>query len=182
MEDIRKLTAHGFKVQLGTMMVRGVNSHYAADIIKFVGSHDKLFWMSFYANASQSRFDAAVVDTHAADMFAEIERTTEGRITAGDFVRSMRVFSWAYKFLRVPNLRQKMSTAPIILVFKGEEYFPLVRMLDPKVAIRNLGLVAKLALAIPKVLFYQSRYTPPFLKFLVVERFHSEETIDLQEA
>ena len=32
------------------------------------------------------------------------------------------------------------------------------------------------------MLSYQSRYTPPFLKFLVVERFHSEETIDLQEA
>jgi hypothetical protein len=49
-------------------------------------------------------------------------------------------------------------------------------------ALKNLDVVAKIALAIPKLLFYQSRYTPPFLKFLVVERFHSEETIDLQEA
>lgn len=182
MEAIRKLTARGFKVQLGTMMVRGINTHYAADIIKFVGAHDKLFWMSFYPNASQSRFDPTFGDTHTADMFAEIERTTEGRITAADFVKSMRVFAWAYKLLRVPNLRQKLSTAPIILVFDGDEYFPLVRLLDPRVALRHPRLLAKIAAALPKVLFYQSSYTPPFLKFLVVERFHSEESIDLQEA
>lgn len=182
MEAIAKMTAHGFKVQLGTMMVRGLNTRYAAEIIKFVGAHDKLFWMSFYPNASQSRFDAALGDTHTADMFAEIERTTEGRIKPADFVRSMRVFSWVNKLLRVPNLRQKMSTAPIILVFKGEEYFPMVRLLEPKFALKNLEVIAKIAVAIPKLLFYQSSYTPPFLKFLVVERFHSEETIDLQEA
>ncbi len=182
MDAIDKMTARGFKVQLGTMMVRGVNTHYAADIIRFVGAHDKLFWMSFYPNASQSRFDAVLGDTHTADMFAEIERTTHGRITPADFVRSMRVFAWINKFLRVPNLRQKMSTVPIILVFKGEEYFPMVRLLDFKFALRNLDVVAKIAVAIPKLLFYQSRYTPPFLKFLVVERFHSEQSIDLQEA
>jgi uncharacterized radical SAM superfamily Fe-S cluster-containing enzyme len=182
MEAIGKLAARGFKVQLGTMMVRGVNTHYAADIIKFVGAHDKLFWMSFYPNASQSRFDAGLKDTHTADMFAEIERTTAGRIRAADFVRSMRVFAWANRLLRAPNLRQKMSTVPIILVFKGDEYFPAVRLLDLRFALRNLDMVAKIALAIPKLLFYQSSYTPPFLKFLVVERFHSEESIDLQEA
>jgi hypothetical protein len=182
MAAIAKLAARGFKVQLGTMMVRGVNTKYAADIIKFVGKHDKLFWMSFYPNASQSRFDAEIRDTHTADMFAEIERTTEGRVRAADFVRSMRMFAWANRLLRAPNLRQKLSTAPIILVFKGEEYFPLVRLFDPRFALRNFDMVVKIAGAIPKLLFYQSAYTPPFLKFLVVERFHSEASIDLQEA
>lgn len=182
MEAIRKLTARGFKVQLGTMMVRGLNTHFAGDIIRFVGQHDKLFWMSFYPNSAQSRFDADLKDTHVADMYDEIERTTEGRITAADFVASMRMFAFAHRLLRTPNLQQKMSTTALILLFKGKEYFPLVRLFKPSFALRHLDMVAKVLLALPKLLLFQTSATPSFIKFLVVEKFHSEATIDLREA
>jgi uncharacterized radical SAM superfamily Fe-S cluster-containing enzyme len=182
LEAIRKLTARGFKVQLGTMMVRGLNTKYAGDIIRFVGRHEKLFWMSFYPNSAQSRFDQALKDTHVADMYAEIERTTGGRITADDFVASMRLFAFAHKILRTPNLQQKMSTTALILLFRGDEFFPLVRLRKLSFALRNLDMVGKLLLALPKLLWFQTSATPSFVKFLVVEKFHSEETIDLQEA
>src|SRR5437016_4295217 len=100
MEVIRKVTERGFKMQLGSMMVAGLNTKYAGDIIRFVGHHPKLFWMSLYPNSAQVRFDPSLKDTHVADMYAELERTTQGRITAADFIRSMRLLSFAYKVLR----------------------------------------------------------------------------------
>ena len=130
----------------------------------------------------ESRFDSALQDTHVADMYAEIERTTDGRIKPADFVASMRMFSLAHKLLRTPNLQQKMSTTALILLFKGEEYFPLVRLFDPVFALRHLDMVFKVMLALPKLVLFQTSNTPSFIKFLVVEKFHSEETIDLREA
>src|SRR5262245_33640613 len=94
----------------------------------------------------------------------------------------MRLLSFAYKLLRMPNLRQKMSTTPLILLFDGDDFFPLVRLLDPKFALRHLKMVGKLLLALPKLLLFQTSDPPAFVKFLVVEKLHSKETIDLVEA
>lgn len=179
---IERMVEHGFKVQLGTMMVKGVNTHYADDLIRFACSHDRIFWLSFYPSSAQSRANLSSGETHVADMLAEIERHTEGRIRARDFVATMRLLRRLERVLRTPNLRQKLSTLPMILVWDGEDYFPLVRLLEPRFAARHARLLPKLLGALPRVLRYQDAYTPPFLKFLIVEKFHADHSIDLEEA
>ncbi len=179
---IDRMTEHGFKVQLGTMMVKGVNTKYAHDLIQFACNHDKIFWLSFYPHSAQSRANLPTKETYTADMLDEIEQHTSGRIRPKDFVATMRLLKRLGRVLRSPNLKQKHSTLPMILVWDGTDYFPLVRLLDPRFAVRHLGLLPRLLAALPKVLRYQEQYTPEFLKFLIVEKFHADTSIDLEEA
>jgi len=179
---IERMVAHGFKVQLGTMMVKGVNTHYADDLIRFACEHDRIFWLSFYPSSAQSRAELETSETHVADMLAEIERHTGGRIRAKDFVATMRLLKRLERVLRTPNLRQKLSTLPMILVWDGKDYFPLVRLLEPGFALRKARFLPRLLSALPGLLRYQDAYTPPFLKFLIVEKFHADDSIDLEEA
>lgn|GEM_PF-1502848 len=181
-EAIEAMIAHGFKVQLGTMMVKGVNTHYADDLIRFACEHDRVFWLSFYPSSLQSRANLQDGDTHVADMLAEIERHTEGRIRAQDFVDTMKLLARLEGVLRTPNLKQKLSTMPMILFWDGRDYTPLVRLLRPRGWRTGLRLLPRLLRALPSVLRYQEAYTPPFLKFLIVEKFHADDALDLEEA
>ncbi len=181
MEAIEKMIAHGFKVQLGTMMVQGVNTRYAHDIIDFVIKHPRIFWMSFYPHASQARALLGTHETPTAMMLQEIERHTRGRITPQDFVDTMKMLKAANVALGTPNLRQKISTLPMMLYTDGTEYWPLVRVLQ-RPSWKHRSLVPRILKELPKILYYQSEYTPPWLKILVVEKFHNDQTIDLEEA
>lgn len=182
MEAIEKMTAHGFKVQLGTMMVKGVNTKYAGDLIRFVTSHKDVFWLSFYPHAAQARSLLPTKQTFMSEMLTEIEAQTEGRITERDFLATLKWLGRAHRVLRLPSLKAKHSTLPMVLMTDGNDYFPLVRLLNPLFAVRKLPLVLRLLMSLPKALFYQESDTPPFLKFFVVEKFHSDETVDLEEA
>lgn len=182
LEALDKMAARGFKIQLGTMMVKGVNTRYAGEIIRFVGRHPNLFWVSFYPHSAQSRHDLPVKDTSVSELLDEIEIQTGGRITRNDFVSTIRLLSWAYRLMGTPNLRQKVSTLPMILLFEGEEYFPLTRLMNPRFALRHAGSLLRLMRFLPRLLGYQEGPTPPFVKFLVVEKFHADESIDLEEA
>jgi pyruvate-formate lyase-activating enzyme len=182
LEAIEKMTAHGFKVQLGTMMVKDVNTNYAGDLIRFVTSHKDVFWLSFYPHAAQARSLLPTKQTFMSEMLAAIDEQTEGRITRDDFLATLKWLGRAHKVLRLPSLKAKHSTLPMLLMTDGEDYFPLVRLLNPLFALRKLPLVLRLLASLPKALLYQRTYTPPFLKFFVVEKFHSDETVDLEEA
>ncbi len=183
LEAIEAMTRHGFKVQLGTMMVKDLNSRFAGDLIEFIGQNPNLFWLSFYPHAAQNRFELPSRETHMSEMLEEIETHTEGRLRARDFVNTMKMLRYAWLLFRSPNLRQKLSTMPMLIVYEGPgRYFALVRLLNPLFAIRKLHIWARLVAALPRVLMYQRDYTPPFLKFMVVEKFHNDDTIDLQEA
>lgn len=184
----RKLVAldrmrdRGFRVQLGTMMVKGANTRWAADILRFARSYPNVFWISFYPHSAQSRASLPTADTSVAELLDEIETHTEGRVTRADFVRTMQALALLHRLLPLPNLRQKLSTLPMVLVYEGDECFPLVRMLRPSFALRHARTGLRLIVAAARLLRYQERQAPPFIKFLVVEKFHADDTLDLEEA
>jgi 7,8-dihydro-6-hydroxymethylpterin dimethyltransferase len=182
LRGIENMAAHGFKVQLGMMVVKGINLEQLGRVLEFVGHHDKLFWLSLYPHSAQNRMGLTEPGTHVADVLEELRRATEGRIEQRDFADSMRFLGRLHRLLRVPSLRQKLSTLPLVLVFEKGDYFPLTRLFRPRFALRHLGSLARLLLALPRILLYQSADTPPFLKFLIVEKVHSGGALDLEEA
>ncbi len=183
LEAIDTLTAAGFKVQLGTMMVKDVNTKYAGDLVRFLVKHPRVFWLSFYPHAAQARALLPTRETFVSEMLDAIDEQTGGRITRADFIGTMKLLGRLGRWFDWPNLRQKHSTMPMILVTDGEDYVPLVRLMrSPRAALKHLRLGWRVLRQLPKLLRYQREDTPPFLKFFVVEKFHSDETVDLEEA
>ena len=99
----------------------------------------------------------------------------------------MRLFGRASRFIPAPWLPQKLSILPMPIVFDGSDYFPLSRLAKPMFAARRPDLVAKLAGVVREVLRSpDGRMAPfrdyPFLKILIIEKFHADHSIDLEEA
>lgn len=182
LEAIERMIALGFKVQLGTMLVEGVNVSEIGNIVRFVGAHPRVFWFSFYPHAAQGRMQVSSNGTSMAETLQSIESATDGRVLVSDFVRTSRWLGRMYRLLRIPGLRPKLSTLPMILVFEGADYYPLVRLLDPAFAARHAVRAGQLIGSLPRLFLYQEEYTPPFVKFMVVEKFHSANAIDLEDA
>ncbi len=179
---IERMIALGFKVQLGCMLVDGVNDDQIADIVRFVGAHPRVFWFSFYPHAAQGRARLASSGTSMAQALRAVQVATGGRVTVDDFVATSEWLGRLYRVLRMPGLRPKLSTLPMPLVFEGDDYYPLVRLLQPAFAAQHAAHAARVLASLPRLLLYQSEYTPPFVKFLVVEKFHAGESIDLEDA
>lgn len=179
---IRRMVDLGFKVQLGTMLVEGVNDGQIDRIVRFVGAHPRVFWFSFYPHADQGRMLVDRDGTSMAHALRRIQAATGGRVRVEDFVATSRWLGRAYRLLGMPGLRPKLSTLPMILVFEGDEYYPLVRLMEPAFAARHAVRAGQLLASLPRLLLYQEEYTPPFVKFLVVEKFHAADSIDLEDA
>jgi uncharacterized radical SAM superfamily Fe-S cluster-containing enzyme len=182
LDAIERMSSMGFKVQLGTMLAEGVNTSEIGPIIRFLGRNPRAFWVNFYPHASQGRNGLPTVETPMSSALKHVERETGGRITVSDFVETTKWLGRLYRVLKSPNLRPKMSTLPMVLVFEGDEYYPLVRLFDPVFAARHAVRAAQVLAALPKLLLYQQEYTPPFIKFVVVEKFLSANSIDLEDA
>ncbi|MBI2890231.1 MAG: radical SAM protein [Nitrospirae bacterium] len=179
---IRTLSERGFKIQLTIMMAKGVNTPQIGEILRFLGREPNVFWASLYPHTYQSRAKLPDEETHVSDMLDEIERYTGGRIRRGDFLVTMRVLAGLHRLLRIPNLQQKVSTLPMILVFKNGDYFPLSRMLNPLRALRHLDVLARLAWSAVRLLRFQELPTPSFIRFLSIEKFQANGALDLEEA
>jgi uncharacterized radical SAM superfamily Fe-S cluster-containing enzyme len=164
------------------MLAEGVNTAEIGPILRFLGRNPRAFWVNFYPHASQGRNGLPTVETPMSSALKHVERETGGRVTVSDFIETTRWLGRLHRLLRMPNLRPKMRTMPMVLVFEGDEYYPLVRLLDPVFAARHAVRAAQVLAALPKLLLYQQGYTPPFIKFVVVEKFLSANSIDLEDA
>lgn len=183
LKALETLHKHGFMVQLGCMVDSAWNMRQLGQMIEFVGRHPSLFWLSLYPHSAQNRFRNADSETHVSDVLAAIERQTEGRICTKDFVRTMWWFDIFNRVLKTPNLMPKLSTLPLIIVFEKDDYYPLVRLLNPLFALRKLRMALRVLFTLPRLIrFYNVNKIPPFLKFMVIEKLHNDQTIDLYEA
>jgi len=181
-EALKVMTRAGIQVQMGCMLVQDANTNQVGDLVRYLVRSDEVFWLSFYPHSAQSRANLPTPETSVAEALAAIERETGGRITADDFVQTMKLLGGLDRVLKLPNLKQKLSTLPMILVVDGDDYIPLVRLLNPREALRRPRLLARIARELPRALRYQEGQAPPFLKFMVVEKFHGDASIDLEEA
>jgi uncharacterized radical SAM superfamily Fe-S cluster-containing enzyme len=185
-QALELLAKHGYRVQLSTMMDKHTNGSQAGELVRFLGRHDNLR-MSIYPYTEQSRYDLPGDETHVVDVIELIESQTEGRITRKDWLDTMRLFGRAGRFINAPWLPQKHSILPMPIVFDGDDFFPLVRFTNPAFALKHASLVPKLAGVLYEVLRSpDGRMAPfpkyPFVKILIIEKFHSDHAIDLEEA
>jgi len=176
----------GYRVQLSTMMDKHTNGTQAGKLVEFLGSYPNLR-MSIYPYTEQSRFDLPGDETHVVDVIELIERQTGGRIAREDWLDTMRLFARASRVIPAPWLRQKLSILPMPIVFDGSDYYPLSRMAKPRFAARRPRLFAELGGVLREVLRSpEGRMAPfrdyPFLKILIIEKFHADHSIDLEEA
>ncbi|MFN7955087.1 MAG: radical SAM protein [bacterium] len=184
LEVIEKLRAANIKVQFAVMLVQDLNTDQIGPIIRFA-LENGIFWVSFYPHSRVVRNEsiAGVPDsTHVADALAAIESETGGRIRPSDFVDSVTWLSRLYRVTGREELRQKLSTLPMVVVGDAHDYAPITR-LDSPAAVLGRGLkLARFAPAVGDILRYATRQPPRGLLFLTVEKFHNVDTLDLREA
>ncbi|MDJ0865622.1 MAG: radical SAM protein [Myxococcota bacterium] len=176
----------GFRVQLSTMMDKHTNGAHAGRLVEFIGSYPNLR-MSIYPYTEQSRYELPGDETHVVDVIELIERQTGGRITRDDWMDTMRLFGRASRFIPAPWLTQKHSILPMPLVFADGDFFPLSRMAKPSFALRRPQLFRQLSGVLLEVMRSpDGRMAPfrdhPFVKILIIEKFHADHSIDLEEA
>jgi uncharacterized radical SAM superfamily Fe-S cluster-containing enzyme len=175
------LRSRGIKVQFAVMVVRGVNDGELEGILDYSFSHG-VFWVSLYPFSHQNRCGADLTETHIADVLNALEEQTGGAITADDAVEMMRLWSFLYRLTGNRVFRQKRTTVPMVLVKDGGKVIPVSRLFRPSQLARHPLVPVRLLRDLARIVDFDHREPPDYLRYLVIRKFHAEQALDLVEA
>ncbi len=179
---IKLLTKYDFKIQLAIMLVNDVNMSEVGKIIDYALEEKNIFWINFYPSTCVNKYNLSNNDAHAIDVINAIEATTASKIRKEDFLMTMKIWKILYKFTKKIIFKQKISTLPLIIVSDNKNYYPINRFMNPIFLLSHIRLALSLLLSIRRIIGFNKLTVPQNILFLIIEKFHSEKTVDLKEA
>ncbi|MFN7954003.1 MAG: radical SAM protein [bacterium] len=187
------LHEEGVGVHLAVMVAKGINDREVGPILRFAVAHPAVKRVSFYPMTPVGRWappnpKAVAVggtrhwEMHLADMFARFAETTDGDVTGEDILATKRLWALLYRWTGKAVFRQRACITPFVLVGKGDRLHPVNRFLRPLFVLTHPRLAWNLARAVPRLLRYDEGRWPSNVLFVNVEKFYSQDALDVDSA
>jgi uncharacterized radical SAM superfamily Fe-S cluster-containing enzyme len=187
------LHEEGVGVHLAVMVAQGVNDRELGGILRFAVAHPAVKRVSFYPMTPVGRFSpdnpkAARVggtrhwEMHVSDVLRRFEETTGGQVAARDVIACKRLWARLYRWTGKAVFRQRACITPFVLVGSGKRLVPVNRFLNPLFSLAHPWLAWNLLRAVPRLLHYDEGRWPANVLFVNVEKFYSEDAMDLAAA
>lgn len=172
----------GMRCQLATMVKKDTNLGEISGIIRYGLSQKEIFWCSTYPHSSVHKNQTEIHQTHVIDVMEALEQDLGGQVTRQDFLDCMDLFRKAAALKRDEHLTQKLSIYPIVLFREGEKIVPLNRLASLKGALRHRGSVMTILQHFDAFMNFETKTPPQNSLFFTIEKFHNDDSIDLEEA
>lgn len=179
---IKAIHDAGMRCQLATMVKKGTNLHEVGAIIRYGLSQKEIFWCSTYPHSSIHKNQTEEHSTHIIDVMAALEEDLKGQVTRDDFLESMDLFRRMAVFRRDEHLTQKLSIYPIVLFREGEKIVPLNRVASLTGAVKHASTTLSILKHLKAFMNFETLTPPENSLFFTIEKFHSDDAIDLEEA
>lgn len=187
------LHEEGVGAHLAVMVAKGVNDRELGPILRFAVGHPAVKRVSFYPMTPVGRWappnpkSVAVGGTrhwemHLVDVFERFAETTAGDVTGGDLLACKKLWAFLYRRTGKAVFRQRPCITPFVLVGRGERLYPVNRFLDPRFVLTHPRLAWHLLRAAPRLLHYDEGRWPSNVLFVNVEKFYSQDALDVESA
>lgn len=172
----------GMRVQFGTMLKRDVNLDQIGSIIRFALDSPDIFWVSTYPHSTVNKNQTVDHQTHVIDVMEALESQFPGELGREDFLESMALFNRLNRIIRSEYLTQKVSIYPMVLFKEKGKVIPINRLWGLSGAFRHRRTVLDVLTHLKAFLNFETNQPPKNTVFFTIQKFHNDDTIDLQEA
>ncbi len=172
----------GMRLQLATMVKKDVNLREVAKIVRFGLKSNDTFWCSTYPHSSIHKNQTPQHSTHVIDVMEALEDDLDGQVTRWDFLESMDLFRRLAVLRRDEHLTQKLSIYPIVLFQQGDRIVPVNRLATLGGAVKHRALAWEILKNLKAFLNFETSTLPRGCLFFTIEKFHNDDSIDLEEA
>lgn len=181
---IEALGNDGFSIHLAVMLAKGINDSEAGRIVEFALAHPHIKRLSFYPRSRVGRNEDAGDSSimHLAEVFAAMERGTEGRITRGDVIEMKWMWHRLFRTTRHPVFRQRICIAPLVLLRTDDGYTVLNRLFKAPTLLEKPHILSRLVRSLPDLLRFDRGAYPDSILLVNIEKFYHTEAFDLDEA
>ncbi len=169
----------GLKMHLMVMVAKNVNANEMLKILNFAFNTDFIYAVNFYPESKIGRY----LDTSFSeyDCITKLDSLSNGAITHKDFIECKKLWTFLYKIVKHPILRQKICTFPIFFYRYKNVIYPINRLFKIKTFFLHPVFTMKYLVKCLQLLTWAEKPTKDFVYFSI-EKFFDAKCMDLNEA